>query len=294
MSIIRNDTVWILSTARKISRKEIEPAVNLIKDWGLTVCIGKSIDAEENQYAGADDLRAQDLQEAINDSRTKAIWCARGGYGTVRIIDKIDFSNYLKKPAPIIGYSDVTVLHSHLHVLGVQSIHATMPVNLDTNTPESIQSLKNILFGHKPVYKIAPSEKNRSGNAIGQMVGGNLSILHSLLGSESAIKTSGKILFIEDIDEYLYNIDRMLMNLKRNNYFNELKGLIVGSFTKMNDNTIPFGKTTEEIILDITSEFDFPIIFNFPAGHINDNRALILGSEVEMKVHAQEALVRFL
>lgn len=294
MSIIKNDTVWILSTARKISHKEVEPAVNLIKDWGLNVCIGKSIDAEENQYAGADDLRAEDLQEAMNDPRTKAIWFARGGYGTVRIIDKIDFSNYLKNPVPIIGYSDVTVLHSHLHVLGVQTIHATMPVNLNTNTPESIKSLKDVLFGHKPVYKIAPSEKNRAGNATGKIVGGNLSILHSLLGSGSAIKTSGKILFIEDIDEYLYHIDRMLMNLKRNNYFNELKGLIVGSFTKMNDNTIPFGKTAEEIILDITSEFDFPIIFNFPAGHINDNRALILGGEVEMNVDDREALVRFL
>ena len=294
MSIIKNDTVWILSTARKISHKEVEPAVNLIKDWGLNVCIGKSIDAEENQFAGIDGLRAQDLQEAINDSRTKAIWCARGGYGTVRIIDKVDFLNYLKNPVPIIGYSDVTVLHSHLHILGVQSIHATMPVNLNTNTPESIQSLKDILFGCKPVYKIAPSEKNRAGNATGKIVGGNLSILYSLLGSGSAIKTSGKILFIEDIDEYLYHIDRMLMNLKRNNYFDELRGLIVGSFTKMNDNTIPFGKTAEEIILDITSEFDFPVIFNFPAGHINDNRALILGSKVEMNVDDQEAVVQFL
>src|SRR5690606_2212522 len=250
MPIIKKDTVWILSTARKISRKEIKPAVDLIKSWGLNVCIGKSIDAEENQFAGIDGLRAQDLQEAINDSRTKAIWCARGGYGTVRIIDKVDFLNYLKNPVPIIGYSDVTVLHSHLHILGVQSIHATMPVNLNTNTPESIQSLKDILFGCKPVYKIAPSEKNRAGNATGKIVGGNLSILYSLLGSGSAIKTSGKILFIEDIDEYLYHIDRMLMNLKRNNYFDELRGLIVGSFTKMNDNTIPFGKTAEEIILD--------------------------------------------
>jgi len=294
MPIIKKDTVWILSTARKISRKEIKPAVDLIKSWGLNVCIGKSIDAEENQFAGIDGLRAQDLQEAINDSRTKAIWCARGGYGTVRIIDKVDFLNYLKNPVPIIGYSDVTVLHSHLHILGVQSIHATMPVNLNTNTPESIQSLKDILFGCKPVYKIAPSEKNRAGNATGKIVGGNLSILYSLLGSGSAIKTSGKILFIEDIDEYLYHIDRMLMNLKRNNYFDELRGLIVGSFTKMNDNTIPFGKTAEEIILDITSEFDFPVIFNFPAGHINDNRALILGSKVEMNVDDQEAVVQFL
>lgn len=294
MSKIKNDTVWILSTARKISHKEIEPAVDLIKRWGLNVHIGKSIDAEENQFAGTDSLRAQDLQEAINDPRAKAIWCARGGYGTVRIIDKIDFSVYLKNPVPIIGYSDVTVLHSHLHVLGVQSIHATMPVNLSTNTPESIQSLKDILLEHKPVYKINSSEKNKTGKATGPIVGGNLSILYSLLGSESAIKTSGKILFIEDVDEYLYHIDRMLMNLKRNDYFNELKGVIVGSFNKMNDNTIPFGRTVEEIILDITSEFDFPIIFNFPAGHINDNRALLLGSEIEMNVEEREALVRFL
>lgn len=294
MFIIKKDTIWILSTARKISLKELEPAIELIKSWGLNVRLGKSIDTEENQFAGKDNLRAQDLQEAINDPQAKAIWCARGGYGTVKIIDKIDFSNYLKNPVPIIGYSDVTVLHSHLHVLGTQSIHATMPVNLNTNTTESIQSLKDVIFGQKPVYKIAPSKINRTGNATGQIVGGNLSILYSLLGSESGINTSGKILFIEDIDEYLYHIDRMLMNLKRNKYFNDLKGLIVGGFTKMNDNTIAFGKTAEEIILDITSEFDFPIIFNFPAGHIDDNRALLLGSEVELNVNDREVEVRFL
>lgn len=293
MYIPKNSTVWILSTARKISYEEIIPAIEFIKSCELEVCIGNTIGKEHHQFAGNEDLRSQDFQAAINDPNTKAIWCARGGYGTIQIIDKIDFSNYIKRPIPIIGYSDITVIHSHLHNLGIQTIHATMPVDVKNNSELALKSLKDIFFNKKIKYTIPSSKKNRQGKTTGKLVGGNLSILYSMLGSKSSINTDDKILFIEDIDEYLYHIDRMLMNLKRNGYFDHLAGLIVGSFTKMNDNEIPFGKTIEEIILDITSEYKFPILFEFPAGHTNDNRALIFGKEVIMNVNDIDATIEF-
>ncbi len=294
MYIPKNNTIWIISTARKITYEEIQPAIAFLKQCNLNVCIGKTIGSIAHQFAGNDELRAQDFQNAINDQNAKAIWCARGGYGTVRIIDKIDFSNYAKNPIPIIGYSDITVIHSHLHTMGVHTIHATMPVNIKDNSELSLESLKNVLFDKKLKYTIQSSQKNVLGKAQGQLVGGNLSILYSLLGSLSSINTDNKILFIEDIDEYLYHIDRMLINLKRNGYFKHLAGLIVGSFTKMNDHIIPFGKTIEEIVLDLTSEYNFPILFNFPAGHTNDNRALILGKEVIMNVGVNKSSLEFI
>ncbi|UOB16124.1 S66 peptidase family protein [Abyssalbus ytuae] len=293
MRIPKKNRVWIISTARKITHEEIQPSIKLLESWNLEVCTGETIGAEYHQFAGNDNLRVKDFQKALNDPRTRAIWCARGGYGTVRIIDAINFSEYSKNPIPIIGYSDVTVLHSHLHNLGFESIHATMPINIEENSEASVQSLKDILDGKDLIYKISSSEINRGGNAKGKLVGGNLSILYSLMGSESAINTDGKILFIEDLDEYLYHIDRMLISLKRNGYFENLKGLIVGSFTKIHDNTIPFGKTAEEIIRDVVEEYDFPVIFNFPAGHIDDNRALIMGREVMINVNASQAVIGF-
>lgn len=293
MYIPKNNAVWIISTARKINYEELKPSIAFLKQCNLDVCIGKTIDSEEHQFAGNDELRIQDFQNAINDKNAKAIWCARGGYGSVRIIDKIDFSNYVRNPIPIIGYSDITVIHSHLHNLGVKTIHATMPVNIKDNSKESLKSLKDVLFEKKLKYSIKSSKNNVLGKAKGKLVGGNLSILYSLLGSSSSINTDNKILFIEDIDEYLYHIDRMLINLKRNGYFKNLAGLVVGSFTKMNDNLIPFGKTVEEIVLDITQEYNFPILFNFPAGHTNDNRALIFGAEIIMTVDEKNSTLEF-
>ena len=293
MYIPKNNAVWIISTARKINYEELKPSIAFLKQCNLDVCVGKTIDSEEHQFAGNDELRIQDFQNAINDKNAKAIWCARGGYGTVRIIDKIDFSNYVRNPIPIIGYSDITVIHSHLHNLGVKTIHATMPVNIKDNSKESLKSLKDVLFEKKLKYSIKSSKNNVLGKAKGKLVGGNLSILYSLLGSSSSINTDNKILFIEDIDEYLYHIDRMLINLKRNGYFKNLAGLVVGSFTKMNDNLIPFGKTVEEIVLDITQEYNFPILFNFPAGHTNDNRALIFGAEIIMTVDKKNSTLEF-
>jgi len=290
----KNDTVAIVSTARKISLEDIKPAIDLLESWGLNVVIGKTIGFEENQFAGNDTQRTTDFQQMLNNPKIKAIWCARGGYGTVRIIDNLDFTEFKKHPKWIVGYSDITVLHSHIHNLGFETLHATMPLDVAKTHKESLTSLKNSLFGENNIYEIKSSEENKIGKGSGELVGGNLSILYSLLGSESNIKTDGKILFIEDLDEYLYHIDRMMMNLKRNGYFNNLKGLIVGGMSGMHDNAIPFGKNAKEIILDTVSEFDFPVAFDFPAGHISDNRALVLGRKVNLTVNKDKTNLSFL
>ena len=208
----KNDTVAIVSTARKISLEQIQPAIDLLKNWGLKVVVGKTIGFEENQFAGNDQQRTQDFQHLLNNPQIKAIWCARGGYGTVRIIDALDFTKFKKAPKWIIGYSDITVLHSHVHNLGIETLHATMPLNVSKSTEESLFSLKKSLFGECLIYEINSSKKNKTGVASGELLGGNLSILYSLLGSESSINTDGKILFIEDLDEYLYHIDRIMIH----------------------------------------------------------------------------------
>ncbi|PHS07821.1 MAG: LD-carboxypeptidase [Kordia sp.] len=293
-SLQRGDLVAIVATARKMNRADLQKAIELLESWGLNAVVGKTIGKADHQFGGTDTDRITDFQEAMNNDAIKAIWCARGGYGTVRILDGLDFSKFTRNPKWVIGFSDVTALHSHIHNLGVQSIHGLMPITVKSSTPEAILSLKNCLFGNPVKHKVPCESKNKYGIGEGELVGGNLSILYSLLGSESAIKTDGKILFIEDLDEYLYHVDRMMMNLKRNGYFNNLKGLIVGGMTKMNDNTIPFGKTTEEIILDNIKEFDFPVCFNFPAGHLKDNRALKFGKTVAFNVSKEGTHLKFL
>ncbi len=288
------DTVAIVSTARKVCKEELNPAINLLKDWGLNVIFGKTIGEEENQFAGGDALRTSDFQEMLDNSNIKAIWCARGGYGTIRIIDRLDFSAFKKNPKWIIGYSDITVLHSYIHNLGFETLHAQMPYEIEKKTEATKTSLKNVLFGDNYVVSYSTKETNlRQGQSKGRLIGGNLSMLYSQCGSPTAIDTEGKILFIEDLDEYLYHIDRMLQNLKRNGMFDEINGLIVGGMTQINDNAIPYGKTPEEIISDICEEYDFPIAYNFPAGHVIDNRTLILGREVVLNVLNKDVSLEF-
>jgi muramoyltetrapeptide carboxypeptidase len=280
----KGDTVAILATARKHIVKSMQPTIDLLESWGLHVVIGKSIGLEENQLAGTDAQRAADLQEQLDNPNIKAIWCARGGYGTVRVVDLIDFTQFKKHPKWLVGFSDVTVFHNHLNTMGYKSIHGIMPISLAKATPEAIETLRLSLFGQPLQYAIDSHPMNRLGKASGELVGGNLSILYSLLGSPSAIDCKDKILYIEDLDEYLYHIDRMMMNLKRNGCLESLKGIIVGSMTDMKDNDIPWGKNALEIVQDVTKKYDIPMIFNFPAGHIHDNRALILGSNVTLEV----------
>jgi len=288
------DTVGIVSTARKITETELQPFLLLLKEWQLQPLFGKTIGAEEHQFAGSDALRTQDFQEMLDNPDVKAIWCARGGYGTVRMVDALDFSNFKKNPKWIIGYSDMTVLHNTLHNLGVASLHAQIGFNVEQKTEATRKTIYDALFGNKYGVEYASDYKyNREGEANAVLVGGNLSVFFSLLGSPSGIETKGKILFLEDLDEYLYHIDRMMQNLKRNGLFSELKGLVVGGMSDMNDNTIPFGKTAEEIIWEAVKEYDYPVCFNFPAGHIEDNRALVMGATVNLAVSEKNVTLQF-
>ncbi len=292
----KGDTVAIVSTARKITEKEIQPALHILENWGLKAVLGKTIGAEENQFAGSDDLRAADFQKMLDDPKIKAIWCARGGYGTVRIIDKLDFSKFKKNPKWIVGYSDVTVLHSHIHNFRIETLHAQMCLEIENKTQETSESIRKVLFGED--YKL---EVESSGSATraetqtinGVMVGGNLSVLYSLCGSTSEMKTDDKILFIEDLDEMLYHVDRMMMNLKRSGYLKNLKALVIGGMTEMKDNKVYFGKTAEEIIIDLVKEYNYPVITNFPTGHISDNRALIMGRKVELNIKENKIALNF-
>ena len=271
------DKIGIISTARKISLEELNPAIEILESWGLKVVLGKFLFEVDNQFSGTIEQRIIDFKNMIVDDTIKAILFARGGYGTIQIIDKIDFSELLKRPKWIIGYSDITVLHSHLNQLGLSTLHATMPINFPKNTLKSLESFKNTLFTTENFIESQSHKLNRLGKVKAEIVGGNLSILYSLLGSNSDVNTDQKILFLEDLDEYLYHIDRMMINMKRNNKFNNLKGLIIGGMSDMNDNEIPFGKTAEEIVLEHVKEYNFPICFVFPSGHLHDNRSIMLG-----------------
>ncbi|MCW8896846.1 MAG: LD-carboxypeptidase [Flavobacteriales bacterium] len=288
------DKVGIISTARKISLEEVQPAINLLTDWGLEVVLGENLFAEDHQFAGTKVQRLADLQQALNNDEIKAVFCARGGYGTVQLIDQIDFSHFKKQPKWIVGYSDVTVMHNHINQnFELATLHATMPINFSTNTPEALQSLKDALFGNTLNYQCAYHSYNRIGEAKGELVGGNLSILYSLTGTVSQINTEGKILFLEDLDEYLYHIDRMMQNLNRAGMLHGLKGLLIGGMTDMNDNTIPYGHTAIDIIKNIVAEYDYPVAFGFPAGHLADNRTLIMGGKATLSIDENKTLLNF-
>lgn len=277
------DKIAIVATARKISREEVQPAAHIFESWGLEVVLSDELFAAENQFAGNDLIRARAFGQQLNDPAVKAIVCARGGYGTVRIIDSLDLSRLDSDPKWIVGFSDITVLHSHIHRhTSLVTLHAPMPVNMQPHTIDksSIDALHDLLMHGKEwdtgIYPVHPL--NRPGVMQGELVGGNLSVLYSLLGSSSDIDTNGKILFIEDLDEYLYHVDRMMQALKRSGKLAGLSGLIVGSMSDMKDNTVPFGQTAEEIIRAATEEYTYPLLFSYPAGHEKINKPLLLGS----------------
>jgi len=282
--LTKGDTVGILATARKVELKSIQPAIKLLEGWGLHVVVGKTVGMDNNQLAGQDWQRATDFQQMLDNPSIKAIWSAKGGYGTVKIVDRLDFTKFKQKPKWIIGFSDATVLHSHINTMHIATLHAIMCISVANATPQAIESFRKGLFGEKLEYAIPAHPFNKQGTATGELTGGNLSVLYSIVGSKSEADTKGKIIFIEDLDEYLYHIDRMMTNLERNDYFKNAKGIIVGGMTKMKDNDIPWGHDALEIIRDITAEYKIPICFNFPAGHISDNRALPMGKEVTLEV----------
>ncbi|HRY97468.1 MAG TPA: LD-carboxypeptidase [Bacteroidales bacterium] len=283
----RGDLIGIVAPARRTSPEEMAPALEMIEARGFRIRLGEHLYAADRQFAGTDAQRAADVQRMIGDPEVRAILCARGGYGSVRLVDRIDWQALARDPKWIIGYSDVTVFHSHIHRhLGMETLHATMPLNFaQPGAEESLSSLWKALEGQLQGYTAPAHPLNRAGMAEGQLVGGNLSVLYSLMGSPSDLDVAGKILFIEDLDEYLYHIDRMMMNLKRNAWPDRIVGLMVGGMTQMNDNTVPFGRTAEEIIREAMEGFDIPLAFGFPAGHLADNRALMLGRRVQLSVN---------
>lgn len=294
----KGDTVAIVAPSGilKNNEREIKQAKKLLEDWGLNVLIGKNVFNQAGHFAGTDEERTLDLQNAINDPSISAIWSARGGYGTVRVLDKLDYSKLRSNPKWIVGYSDITALHNDLHNLGIESIHALMCTSLTEDLREvekSISTFKKALFGANLKYEIKGDTLNKTGTASGQLVGGNLTLLHTMLGSRSSINTDGKILFIEEIGEYAYHIDRMLQSLKRAGYFENCKGLVVGDISKVRKNTTPWGKPVKQLILDAFEEYDFPILFNFPAGHEKENLALILGRQVKLEVEKERGLLSF-
>jgi muramoyltetrapeptide carboxypeptidase len=291
--LLPGDEIRIISTARKINPSEIAGALDFIKSNGFNTVIGNNLYQSYNQVSGTDDQRFQDLQDAIDAPNVKAIWLARGGYGTHRIIDQISFKALKKNPKWIIGYSDVTVLHLALNKLNIQSLHATMPINYTDQSRESFEDAIDILKGTIPDYTLKSHPSNQTGFAKGKLIGGNLSILYSLTGSSIVPDMKDSILFIEDLDEYLYHLDRMMMNLKLSGVLKNINGLIVGGMSEMNDNTIPFGKNAIEIISEHASKLGIPLCFGFPAGHQFENRPLILGREIELNVGAEEVKINY-
>ena len=291
----KGDKIAVICPASFI-KADLTTAYELLKNWGLDPVIYPSVTAQFNQFAGDDDLRAEDFQNALDDPTIKAIIAGRGGYGCVRIIDKINFNKFKKNPKWIIGFSDITAIHSHIQrQFKIPTIHGQMVKSFLEASEESTKTLKDALFGKSVNIKFAQDEyPNRSGIAQGILTGGNLALLQSVIASPSDVNYDDKILFIEDVGESHYNIDRMLWTLKRAKKLNKLAGLIVGGFTDMKDSDPSFGQRYEEIILDKVKEFNYPVAFGCPAGHIDDNRALIFGKEIELKVDNSKVTIKYI
>jgi muramoyltetrapeptide carboxypeptidase len=288
------DLIGIAAPARKVSKEELAEGILFLESQGFRVKEAPNLYGSQNQFSGSDEERASDFQLLLDDPDVKAIICARGGYGVMRIIDRLDFTAFKAHPKWIIGFSDMTVFFSHLvQNFSIAGIHAPMLFNLtnEKRNAASWQNVYKILTGTPIRYSIPASvstEKlNRAGTATGILTGGNLSLMYALSGSASDVNTDGKILFLEDLDEYLYHIDRMMMQLKRSGKLRNLKGLIIGGMSDMKDNTIPFGKNAEEIIAEAVSEYNYPVFYGFPAGHIPENYPLVMGAEVTMIVKDQ-------
>jgi muramoyltetrapeptide carboxypeptidase len=300
----KGDTIAIVAPAGILKNKEeiIGKAQQLAESWGLNVVLGDNVYNQNNHFSGTDAERCHDFQEALDNKSIKAIWAARGGYGSVRVLDLLDFTSFKKKPKWVIGYSDITAFHNHIHNLGVETIHGMMGTNLGDelkDIKETVSSFKKALFGENISYTIPSSKYNRSSRRLssvkaieGQIIGGNLTILASMLGSESQLNTRGKILFIEEIGEYKYAIDRMLQSLKRAKYFTKVKAVVVGNMTKVKKNSTAWGSSIEQLILNVLPE-GTPVLFDFPAGHESDNRALIFGRKVTLTISNQESSIIF-
>ncbi len=286
------DKIGILCPSGYMPYEKAQTAIIVLKEWGYEVITGSTLGNQYNYFSGTDEHRLNDMQQMLDNKTIKAILCARGGYGLGRIIDNLSFKRFLKNPKWIIGFSDITILHLHLYsYYKIASVHAPMAAAFNDEGYKNsfVKSVKNVLAGDKIDYQCAIHHFNRKGNASGTLIGGNLSLITHLLGTSSDIKTVGKIFFIEDVGEYIYNLDRMLYQLKRAGKLKHISALIVGGFTDMKDTTIPFGQTAEEIIKEAVSEYDYPVCFNFPVGHQVENYALKIGVKYKISVGKRQA-----
>lgn len=286
------DLVYITAPAKAIEHEFVIFSQELLEQKGYKVLISEHCLGQHNYFSGTDEERLADFQYGLDHPEVKAIICARGGYGCVRIVDRIQWAGFIREPKWIVGFSDVTVFHQRIQRFGIQSIHGTMPLNFKTNSSEALDSLFAALKGKNEPIEFPSTSNNKQGQAIGKLVGGNLSILYSLLGTDDQLDFTDSILFIEDLSEQIYHIDRMFFALAKANVLNKIKGLVIGGMTDMKDTTIPFGRTLEEIILDHFHYRNIPICFNFPSGHIDDNRAIVLGATYELNVNEKSTLLK--
>ena len=282
--------VAIAAPARCITPDEMSFAIQWLEGQGFVPVYDDRLFAVHHIFAGDDDFRATVFQEYLDNEEIEAIWLARGGYGGIRIIDKLDFTKFLQHPKWIAGFSDSTVIHGKLQRLGVPSLHSSMPFYFANKTEVAKQSLFNALTGKCLHYEFPANPLNRLGKMEGEIVGGNLSVLMGMNGSDIFPETDGKILFVEEVDEYIYHIDRMMRGLKRAGKLSHLKGLIVGGLTQIKDNAHPFGQTAEEVIAEAVSEYDYPVCFGFPAGHFDDNRVLVFGQKSRIEITKSQSV----
>ena len=276
--------IGLVAPARKVTLEEMRWAVGWLEQQGWVSVYDDRLFADHYIFAGDDGFRADVLQAYLDDDRLDAIWLARGGYGSIRIVDRLDFTHFLQRPKWVVGFSDTTVFHGRLSRLGIPSIHASMPFCFADKTSDARQSLADALSGRLLHYVFAAHRLNRTGQMKGQIVGGNLSVLYSLMGSNAFPDVEGKILFLEEVDEYIYHVDRMMRALMRADKLAGLKGLVVGGLTQIHDNSQPFGMGVEEVIAEAVAGYAYPVCFGFPAGHFADNRALVFGKESQLSV----------
>lgn len=290
----KGDTIGIVCPAGFMAEEKVQDCIVTLQEWGYQVKLGKTVGGKsKNYFSGTDEQRLKDFQQMLDDKSVKAILCGRGGYGMGRIIERINFKKFKKKPKWIIGYSDITVLHSHLYTnYDISSLHSPMAGAFNEGGAKNqyVLSLKKSLEGKKLKYSCATHKFNKKGDAKGVLVGGNLSLLAHLTGTSSDIKTKGRILFIEDIGEYTYNVDRMLYQLKRSGKLDKLAGLIIGGFTDMKDTERPFGKPVYTIIRDLVKEYNYPVCFDFPVSHSDRNYPLKIGFTYDLKVGSKVIL----
>jgi muramoyltetrapeptide carboxypeptidase len=290
----KGDLIYITAPAKAIETEFVYFAQNYLEKQGFRVEISSNCFGNYNYFSGTDQERLADLQQGIDHPEAKAILCARGGYGCVRIVDQLQWANMLREPKWLIGFSDITVFHHRLFKLGIQSIHGTMPLNFETNSPASLFTLQQAISGENPHLSWHFNSANKIGSAKGKLIGGNLSILYSLIATNDAYFFEGNILFLEDLSEQLYHLDRMFFALKKSGILDRISGLIIGGMTEMKDTAVPFGMTLEEIILQHFTFSKIPIAFDAPIGHIDDNRAVIVGAEVELSVQNEQTNLSYL